>query len=252
MTVSSIFNKTIGNKPILPGVEEYLKKSFLLKGSSPIAGLAALTSLAATPVLTQVLGPVVEAIVRNPKQAAEVARQASEIVAPLIRYSAEQQEKIGDSATETTTTTRKEKNGSSVTETTTTTTKTTKTRNLADEARNLADQIEELGAGLPEGQIRLGDNETITFEQLQTLGKSIAGLLRKLDEKGEEKTSIDIGEETTPNKSEELQTERFDTLKAIAGVAKDYIDPVALKNLKAFAGHLSTDELGVVVKEILQ
>ncbi len=181
--VNSVLFKNLG----LDSFSSFSNKSDDLKNLAALAG-----SIAAGPALVQVLEPVVEAVLKNPQQAAEIARKASQLGAALVRGTAEPED-TGVSRTKESTTIKKEaKDGNTVTRTTTTTTTTTETIDLAKQAeynKRVAGQIEKLGAGLPEGKIQFGD-ETITFEQIQDLVVSVLALL----ESGKAGKEIDITE----------------------------------------------------------
>ncbi len=134
---------------------------------------------AAGPVLAEVLGPVVEAVIKDPKQAAEIARKASQIGAAVVRASSEREDTGVSVDTKTSTTKETKRDGNKIIVTTTETRTRTQTTDLDKQAeynRKVADQLEKLGAGLPDGKIQIG-NETVTVEQLKDLANSVFALL---------------------------------------------------------------------------
>lgn len=236
--------------------------SFLKNLQTPSANLL-------TSALIQVVGPVVEAVARNPQQAAEIARQTTEVGAALIKASSKYEDTGRDSVSEEIT--KREKKGNIVTTTTTTT--TTTTRDLVRQAEygeKVADQVEQFGAGLSKREIRLGKGEVITFNQITDLATAVTAFLKNPEEK--ESAPINIGEDTpkaenfTSNEDPLLKPEGPEPfpppireqdsnpvdLGAIAELAKKLIDPNVIASLKTFVSGLSTRDLGLLVKEILK
>lgn len=166
---------------------------------------AVLSGLKGDPV-GEILRTTVRSIEKDPKGAAELARQLTQLGAAVIRAGATVDETnaahIQPSIEETTTTRRVEvgEGGKKTVKTTTTKTResTFDPKAQAAQVRLAADQIEKFGAGLAEEKIHLGD-EVITFGQLKKLFETILQFEKnsRKEEPGntkQESSSVDINE----------------------------------------------------------
>lgn len=158
---------------------------------------AALIGLLAGPggeILGKAVEGVVNAVTADPKGAAKLLREATQLAVPLIQEG----NKLGSvddgvaTVTETAKTIRKERrNGYSKTTKTTTETRE-RTIDSVQQQKKLEQDlatVQQLVDGLEDGRIQIGD-ATVTFDQIQGLVKSLIELLAKGNPQEE---PIDIG-----------------------------------------------------------
>lgn len=172
---------------MVSGISDVFSVLSALQGATGgrIANPLVLAGLSASPFIDKVIPEIIDVISENPQEAAKLARQATKILASLIKVDAGSQETNADNGvtkvSETTTTTRRESgpDGIKITKTTTTTSTTTiDPKKQAAYQKGVADKVENFGKGLEEGKIQVGD-EVVTFEELKELIATVEALLEK-------------------------------------------------------------------------
>lgn len=163
---------------------------FTFKDPAPEPLVAALASILTSPggqILTQAIeqaaGQVVQAVAEDPKGAAKLLREATQVTFPLIEEAAKIDRQSDGSKTvgETITTVRTERgpNYSKIT-----TTKTTTKERITDPVKQQEklkqglEVVQGLVNGLEGGEVRLG-NASVPFSQVQELFASILRFLEK-------------------------------------------------------------------------
>lgn len=283
------------NFPNTGGIEKLGIPKDALFAASTIVGLA--SGLKGDPIV-RFIESVARSIKTDPQTAAELAREVTQLGAAVIRAGAKDLETNAVNTQpfieETTTTKRVEIGEGGVkkvkTTTTTVTEKTTDPKAEAAKARIAAQQIEQLGSGLVDGKINIGD-ETFTFPQIAKL----LSLIEKFEKNGRreepkeaslEKTAVDINEagvvspspfqpsldtfekeataiypktDTTSDAaklSENVPSngagaKASDDLDAIAGLAKTILGSEQLTQLKQLASHLDDNQLATLIRKIV-
>lgn len=174
---------------------------FLFKGLGSDPAALALASVLAGPggeLLSNAAEQVIKAVTADPKEAARLLREATQLVVPVIKEVSKFDSDDGTSTVvETTTTVRTERRANySKTTTTKTSTKERTTDPVKQQeklGRDLA-IVQKLVDGLESGKIQVGDS-SLTFDQIQELVKSLIQFLEKGSVK--EEPPIDIGNEKT-------------------------------------------------------
>ena len=183
---------SIYNSPFAP---------FLLGGLRGNPEALALASILAGPggeVIANAFEQVGNAVAADPKEAARLLREATQLAVPVIKEVAKIDNDDGTTTVvETTKTVRTERRANySKTTTTQTTTKERTTDPVKQQAKLERDlgTIQKLVDGLEDGKIQVG-NSSLTFEQIQGLAKALIAFLEKGNRK--EEPPIDIGGEKT-------------------------------------------------------
>ncbi|GEM_PF-6968614 len=172
---------------------------FLLGGLRGNPAALALASILAGPggeLLNEAAGQVIKAIAADPKEAARLLREATQLAVPVIKEVSKVDSDDGTTTVvETTTTVRTEKRANYSKTTSTKTTTKERTTDPVKQQEKLGRDLEiiqKLVDGLEGGKIQVG-NSSLTFEQIQGLVKSLIQFLEKGNAK--EEPPIDIGDD---------------------------------------------------------